>query len=204
MLGIMGIHAQRETFREEDTIRVHPIITKGGEIVNNVPADVRIESYVRGKTVEAIKDGNKKVNRALEAGAMAVGADVEINDLPGYMPYHHDRGIDDVMRGNCISLVGEKQVEEGGHSTGSTDMGDVSCILPSSSFRMGGVVGEGHARTYEVVDEYLLYILPAKVLALTCVDLLFNGAKKACEIVKDFKPVIHREDYSKFMYELVK
>ncbi|MCJ7732815.1 amidohydrolase, partial [Candidatus Bathyarchaeota archaeon] len=36
MMGLMGIHANRETFRDEDTIRVHPIITKGGEIVNNV------------------------------------------------------------------------------------------------------------------------------------------------------------------------
>ena len=87
MLGLMAIHAQRETFRDEDTIRVHPIITKGGEIVNNVPADVRMESYVRGKTVEAIMDANLKVNRALKAGAMAVGAEVEIHDHPGYMPY---------------------------------------------------------------------------------------------------------------------
>ena len=204
MLGIMGIHAQRETFREEDTIRVHPIITKGGEIVNNVPADVRIESYVRGKTVEAIKDANKKVNRALEAGAMAVGAEVEVNDLPGYMPYHHDEKIDDMILDNCQGLVGKGEVEEGGHSTGSTDMGDVSCIMPSSSFRMGGVIGEGHARTYEVIDEELLYVIPAKVLALTCIDLLINEAEKAREILEDFKPAIPRANYTQYMRDLVK
>ena len=28
-LALMAIHANRETFRDEDTIRVHPIITKG-------------------------------------------------------------------------------------------------------------------------------------------------------------------------------
>jgi amidohydrolase len=44
MLGLMGIHAQRETFKEEDTIRVHPIITKGGEIVNNVPSRATSEA----------------------------------------------------------------------------------------------------------------------------------------------------------------
>ena len=68
MLGLMGIHAQRETFKDEDNIRVHPIITKGGEIVNNVPADVRMESYVRGKTVEAIKDANVEGEQGSEGG----------------------------------------------------------------------------------------------------------------------------------------
>jgi len=50
MLGLMAIHVQRETFRDEDQIRVHPIITKGGDLVNIVPADVRMETYVRAGT----------------------------------------------------------------------------------------------------------------------------------------------------------
>ena len=43
-LALMAIHANRETFQERDTIRVHPIITKGGEAVSAVPADVRMET----------------------------------------------------------------------------------------------------------------------------------------------------------------
>ena len=86
MLAINNIHAQRETFSDHDRIRVHPIITKGGDIVNVVPSDVRIESYVRGRTISGILDANKKVDRALKAGAMAVGADVNIKDIPGYLP----------------------------------------------------------------------------------------------------------------------
>jgi len=201
MLGIMGIHAQRETFKEDDTIRVHPIITKGGEIVNNVPADVRIESYVRGKTVEAIIDANKKVNRALRAGAMAVGAEVEINDIPGYMPYQHSADLDSLLKANCAAVVSEDQVEERGHSTGSTDMGDISCVMPTSSFGMGGVTGTGHGRTYKVVDKELEYVIPAKVLALTCVDLLYDGLAK--KIVESFKPTIPLKEYREFMYKIV-
>ncbi|UQT39933.1 peptidase dimerization domain-containing protein [Acidaminococcus intestini] len=60
MLGIMGINSLRETFRDEDAIRVHPIITKGGDLVNNVPDDVRIETYVRAKTMEAIEKTHKE------------------------------------------------------------------------------------------------------------------------------------------------
>jgi amidohydrolase len=203
MIGLMSIHAQRETFKDEDTIRVHPIITKGGEIVNNVPADVRMESYVRGKTVEAIKDANIKVNRALRAGAMAVGAEVEIDDHPGYMPYIKDAALDAVLKANAAALVGEEQIKVKGHSTGSTDLGDFSCIMPTTSIGMGGCTGAGHSRHYKVVDKQTAYVLPAKVMALTCVDLLYDKAKLAKEITKGFKPTIPPADYTNFMKSLV-
>src|SRR5947209_4554581 len=85
-IGLAAINAIRETFKDEDSIRVHPIITHGGSQVNVIPGEVRLETYVRGKTVEAILDANRKVDRALRAGALALGATVEIETLPGYMP----------------------------------------------------------------------------------------------------------------------
>jgi len=203
ILGLMGIHAQRETFKDEDTIRVHPIITKGGEIVNNVPADVRIESYVRGKTVDAIIDANKKVNRALKAGAMAVGAEVEITDLPGYMPYHQDERLVQLFRTNCTELVGKDDVLTRGHTTGSTDLGDFSCIMPTGSIRMSGTEGSAHSRDCRLVDKTLQYVTPAKVLAMTCIDLLYDGAAKANEIIKAFEPTIKPKEYTGFMQKLI-
>ena len=203
MLGLMGIHAQRETFRDEDAIRVHPIITKGGEIVNNVPADVRMESYVRGKTVEAIRDANTKVNRALRAGAMSVGAEVEIDDHPGYMPYIKDARLDELLKENAVALVGDDQIKFKGHSTGSTDLGDVSCIMPTTSIGMGGCTGDDHGRSFKIVDKEIAYILPAKVMALTCVDLLYDNAKLSKEILNGFKPTIQQRDYEGFMKKLV-
>ena len=85
-LAIAAIHANRETFRDEDHVRVHPIITKGGDLVNTVPADVRMESYVRAASVQAMRTANAKVNRAARGAAYAVGARVEIDDMPGYLP----------------------------------------------------------------------------------------------------------------------
>src|SRR5256712_3586624 len=73
-IGLAAINAIRETFRDEDTIRVHPIITHGGSQVNVIPGEVRLETYVRGRTVEAILEANKKVDRAFKAGALALGA----------------------------------------------------------------------------------------------------------------------------------
>ena len=53
--GINAVNALRETFRERDTIRFHPIITHGGDMVNAIPETVRIETYVRGATFDAIR-----------------------------------------------------------------------------------------------------------------------------------------------------
>src|SRR5207245_11359021 len=77
-IALAAINAIRETFRDEDTIRVHPIITHGGSQVNVIPGEVRLETYVRGRTVEAILDANVKVDGALRAGAPALAPRVEI------------------------------------------------------------------------------------------------------------------------------
>lgn len=203
MLGLMGIHANRETFREEDTIRVHPIITKGGEIVNNVPADVRMESYVRGKTLEAIQDANKKVNTALRAGALAVGAEAEITDRPGYMPYTRDSNLEKIVIEACENLVGKEQVKQREHSTGSTDLGDFSCTMPTTSIGMSGTEGAGHSRDFKIVDPVKQYIVPSKAIAAIVIDLLYDGAEKANEVIREFKPSIPREQYTKFMEKIV-
>ena len=46
--GLNAVNAIRESFRESDIIRVHPIITSGGTMVNAIPETVTLESYVRG------------------------------------------------------------------------------------------------------------------------------------------------------------
>src|SRR5262249_56295702 len=61
-IGLAAINAVRETFRDEDSIRVHPIITQGGSQVNVIPGEVRLETYVRGKTVDAILDANLRLH----------------------------------------------------------------------------------------------------------------------------------------------
>src|SRR5205823_9997889 len=48
MIAMNAIAAHRETFWEKDTIRIHPIITKGGDAVSVVPAEVTMETFVRG------------------------------------------------------------------------------------------------------------------------------------------------------------
>lgn len=195
MMGLMGIHANRETFKDADAIRVHPIITKGGDLVNIVPADVRMETYVRGRSLDAIIDANKKVNRALKAGAMAVGADVEITEIPGYLPLMQNPVMTEHFSANMKNLIGEAHVTVGTAGGGSTDMGDVSTIMPAIHPTPTGVIGHAHARDYEFVDMEMAYVIPAKALAMTVVDLLFDQAVEAKAVKENFKPQMTKQEY---------
>ena len=199
MLAMNNIHAQRETFRDSDRVRVHPIITKGGDIVNVVPADVRMESYVRARTVEGMLDSNVKVNRALKAGAMAVGADIEITEIPGYLPILRYENMDEIFKGNLEELGLAGKIVEGGDFTGSFDFGDVSHLMPTLHPMIGGIKGSLHTREFQITDEELAYIVPAKAMAMTVVDLLYDNAKGANDILAGFKPVMTKDEYLEFM-----
>ncbi len=197
-IALMAINALRETFRDEDTIRVHPIVTHGGSQVNVIPGDVRIETYVRGRTVEAILDADRKVDRALRAGALALGARVEIETLPGYMPMRCDATMAGHFRDNAVRLVGEEHYRQIGHRTGSTDMGDLSQVMPVLHPYIGGARGTGHGADYEIVDKPLAYVAPAKALAAMVVDLLADGAAGARQVLEAARPAMTREHYLAF------
>ncbi|MFC2045738.1 amidohydrolase [Chloroflexota bacterium] len=203
-IAINAIHAQRETFRDEDTIRVHPIITKGGDVVNAVPADVRMETFVRGKSIDAIKDANEKVDRALRAGALAVGGKVRITTLPGYSPLINDPYMQEIYQLNAISLVGEEEVGQRGHHNGSTDMGDVSHIMPAIHPWAGGATGTSHGNDFIIQDYETAMINPAKITAMTIVDLLYNNAEKARDILAKSKPKMTKQEYLNYMDTIFK
>ena len=196
MLGLMAVHAQRETFRDEDHIRVHPIITKGGDIVNIVPADVRLESYVRGSNTAAILEASEKVNRAFRSGADAVGAECEIIELPGYLPVIQCEELNALMYCELQSLVGDGVLNDcPGFGGGSTDLGDVSHLMPAIQSFFAGVEGGLHTKDFCLKDKDLAILTAAKAMLCLVIELLYDGAEVGKKIKKGFKPVLTREQY---------
>lgn len=187
-LALSAINAVRSTLKDQDCIRIHPIITKGGTLVNIVPNDVRMEMYVRGATVEAIKDANFKVNRAIRGCAMAVGCEVEINDMAGDLPCNYNSKLAHIYGDNGAEIFPDRPVVYdttiGG---GSSDMGDIATIMPAIQPGTGGIVGAFHSKdfTMEYPDE--IFLDPAKIMACSIVDLLWDDAEKAKEIIDEFK-----------------
>ncbi len=202
MMGVMGVNAIRETFRDQDHVRFHPIINAGGDLVNVIPDYVKMESYVRASNIEAMARYNKAVDRALKAGGDALGAKCEIQNLPGYLPLRPDQAFRDLLRENAVDLFGEDQVTLGEHSAGSTDMGDVSHLIPVVHPWVGCVDGVLHGADYALRDGEVAYTKTPQVLALTIVDLLAEEAEKAEAICQAFKPQLDRDSYVKFMDEI--
>ena len=197
-LALMGIHANRETFIDEDHIRVHPIITKGGFVVNQVPEIVTMETFVRGASIEAIQKSNLKVDNALRAGAMAVGAEVKITTLPGYFPLFHDKNLTDLYVSNLNNS--NHKNEEIPHGGGSTDMGDLAHIMPVIHPYVGGATeASAHTAGFLVKDYELSVIEAGKMMAHTVIDLLIDDAKEAKKITNEHKPIYSTEEYLKQM-----
>lgn len=195
LMGVMGVHAIRETFKESDYFRFHPIINQGGTLVNCVPDYVQVESYVRASNIQAIVDGNQRVNRALKAGGDAVGATCVIHDLPGYLPMRDNPDMNQLLRSNSEPLFGTENVRQRVHMTASTDMGDVSHLMPVIHPWVGCIEGVLHSAEYNITVPDVAYIKTAQALAMTIVDLLYDEAQVAEEILENFEAPLTKETY---------
>ncbi len=202
LIAMNAISAQRETFWEKDTIRIHPIITKGGDAVSVVPAEVTMETFVRGGSLEAIVDANKKVDRCLRAGAMAMGAEVEIHTIPGYLPQRNDERLAQIFGENVEAIFGRGQFAIGGHRTGSTDMGDLAHMMPVIHPYVVAAEGKAHGADWRINEPRHGYLTPAKLLAMTAIDLLYRDAAPAREILAQFEPAMTKAAYLEFQRRL--
>ena len=71
--------------------------------------------------------------------------------------------------------------------------------MPAIHPMIGGITGNLHTRDFKMVDEELAFIVPAKAMALTVVDLLLDNAKSAKEIIENFTPKMTKREYLDFM-----
>jgi len=198
-VGLSGINALRETFCEDDLIRVHPIITHGGDSVNAIPDWVHIESYIRGKSFEAMKKANDKVNKALIAGALALGANIEIQDIPGYAPNRNSELLTKLaIEAHGMLESGREFVKNEFYSSSSTDMGDLSCIMPTIHPQCPGATGKSHSDTFFITDPEMACVMSAKWQIMILMLLLDNNGLRAKEIIENFVPRFKsKEEYFK-------
>ena len=201
MLALSAINANRETLREQDTVRIHGILTRGGDAVSAVPSNVTLEWRVRAGNLDAIVANSAKVDRCFKAGAMAVGAKVTITNIAGYMPMRNNKTLQDMYVANARDVAGENNVvirPDTYNGGGSTDMGDLAQIMPLIHPYSGGATGTGHGKDYVIKDYDTAVIKAAKSMAMTVIDLLSEGAAKAKEVKERDHAPMNKEQYLKF------
>ncbi len=203
--GLNAINAIRETFQEKDIIRVHPIMTEGGAMVNAIPGSATLESYVRGSSFDGIIDANKKVNRALIGAALSLGANIEINDFPGYAPLVNNRNMMLAAKEAAeLALPDRVFTYEEHMGSGSTDMGDLCCVMPVVHPYAAGMTGTSHGSDYYITNPVDACVGSAKLQMAMLLILLGDGARRAQQIMDEFKPLFAtKQEYLDFMDSLI-
>ena len=171
------LDAQRDTFRDEDHVRIHGYIPEGGEAVNVVPDRAVFTLQVRAGSPEAVRDASDKVDRCVHAAAVAFGGEAEVRNLFGFMPLVAYEALDDIHERNMRGFIApDAPFTRGVYRPSSTDMGDVSMIVPSLHAYFRGFSGTAHTDDFLVCDPVQAYVDSAKMLALNAIDLLWGDA----------------------------
>jgi amidohydrolase len=125
------IDGQRVHFR--DGVRVHGYITNGGQAVNIIPELAQCELSVRARTVEELERVRKIVERCAAGAAMASSVKVEIVARQGYRDMRNNMAMARRFGAHLDVAAGGRKARETDErvGAGSTDMGDVSHVVPS-------------------------------------------------------------------------
>lgn len=169
------------------TVRVHGIVTDGGEAPNAIPERTRGRWYVRAESLAELADLEPRVWRCFEAGALASGCELTIR--PESKPYAEFRTDTEALvayRRNAEALgrsfvAGE---DAGRMNRASTDMGNVSQVVPAIHpyIGIGSLPALNHQREFadHCVGEQAERAIRdgAVALAWTALDVFADGARR--------------------------
>lgn len=111
--------------------RVAAVVAHGGDVTNIIPETAVVDFECRAFTMPEFTELTERVRRCFEAGALATGATLEIEQSqPVYEPLLHDDVLCRHWAG-ALEHLGYDPTPGGGPIGGSTDMGNVSRVVPS-------------------------------------------------------------------------
>jgi amidohydrolase len=175
------IDSQRVHFR--DGVRVHGFVTNGGQAVNIIPERAACEFSVRARSQPELERVRGIVERCARGAALAAGVDVSISVRTGYREIINNLTIARRF-GAALQALGRSAREADDRvGAGSTDMGDVSHIVPSIHPYLA-ICDQGESLCHE--HRFLAcaasprgfdtMLVAAKAMARTTLDLLEDAA----------------------------
>ena len=178
------IDGQRVHFR--DGVRVHGYVTNGGQAVNIIPERAACEISVRAPNVTELARVKAIVERCARGAALASGVEVKIVVREGYKDMVNNLSMARRFGAHLEALGRKPRETDSRVGAGSTDMGDVSHVVPSIHPWLG-IVDAGaaicHTHTFAeaaVSDRgFDAAIAAAKALARTAIELLADADLRA-------------------------
>ena len=186
VMGYMGVAALRQHIAP--TERVHGIFLKAGDKPNIVPRESSMDWYVRSDTIASLQPLKQRVLACLEAGALSCGCTMthQWDDRPyADMLTNGPLVASYVTNSAALGRVVRDPRESGHAVVGSTDMGNVSHLVPS----IHPMIAIAPAGTAIHTEEFAKYarsktadqaILDgAKAMVMTAIDFWTSASRQA-------------------------
>ncbi len=178
------IDGQRVHFR--DGVRVHGFVTNGGQAVNIIPERAACEFSVRAPDGDELQRVRAIVERCARAAAMASDVEVTLQVRQGYRDMVTNEALARCFGAHLQGLGRSPRDRDPRVGTGSTDMGDVSHVVPAIHPWLA-IVEEGGALCHEhrfgeaaaTDGAGRTALVAAKALARTAIEFLANGDLRA-------------------------
>lgn len=184
IVAYTAINALRQHMRR--TARVHGVITHGGDAPNIVPGHSAASFLVRAEDDDYLEELKSRVEDCFEAGARATGARLELTWNPNqYSAMNTNAALAEAHRRNLATIGREVPVDDVPQPLGSTDMGNVSKIVPSihPAIAIAPPEVNGHSpqfAEYAASESGKKAVVDgAKALAMTAIDVLTDAELRA-------------------------
>ena len=186
--GINALDAMILTFNSINALRQHleikdriaGIITHGGDAANIIPGYTAAQFSVRGESEKRREAVMEKVILCAQAAGLATGCDLKYDIQPGYSEIVPNPTLASLFKANLETLGRQVSDPEPNERMGSTDMGNVSKVVPSIHPYLATVPETIAGHTVEFRETCMsesgraAMLDAAKAMACTAVDLLLD------------------------------
>lgn len=125
-----GINALRQQLPSD--VRIHGIITHGGDAPNIIPDYASARFFIRAETWARTEETAAKVRAVAEGAALATGATVKIERFQNEVRDFVLNSVLDKALAEELEAVGETVIHEKRKGKGSTDAGNISYVVPTA------------------------------------------------------------------------
>ena len=187
ILSFNSINSLRQHIKEG--ARIHGIITSGGDAPNVVPGHSAARFLIRAQDITYLEELQERVLNCFLGASIATGASLEYSwGNRVYAPMKNNLPLAELFRQNLQSLGRRVELFDPHFSLGSTDMGNVSQIVPSIHPLVAIASSQIPLHTPEFAsaaaseEGYRGLLDAAKAMAMTAVDIL--ASRKALDEIK--------------------
>ncbi len=183
MLTFTAINAMRQHVTGD--VRIHGIITKGGEAANIVPAETEISMSVRAINHRVLMGVVERVRNCARAGAMAAGCRLDIEETPTFKERLVLQSYRELVCDNLPAL-GLPVPASDPQQYASADSGNVSYRIPHLTFNLPVSEEEAvapHTPAFAVATDSDMarqaMNQATKLMAMAAIDLLTDPERMA-------------------------